>query len=321
MILIDTIAMADGMTTMELRQLRTFRMVATTLNFTRAAASLDYVQSSVTAQIQALEEELGCPLFDRLGKRVALTEAGQRLLVYAERLLDLAREAQEAVVGGDEPSGTVTISAPESVCTYRLPALLQQMRLRYPRVRLVFWPSVVADMRRLIGEGTVDAVFMLEDPDRVVGLSSTVLAREPLVVLAPPDHPLTQASSIGPADLEGESALLTEAGCSYRALFERALGRAGIRLGTALEFGSVEAIKQCVMCGMGITVLPAMAAASEVAQGRLVVLPWAGDDLSITFQVVWHKDKWLSPALSALLIMAREMLGAPHNQPLALASH
>src|SRR5688572_33360569 len=97
----------------ELRQLETFRAVATGLSFTRAAAALGYAQSSVTAQIQALEAELGARLFDRLGRRIALTDAGERLLEYADRLLTLAAEARAALVDGAEPAGTLTVGAPE----------------------------------------------------------------------------------------------------------------------------------------------------------------------------------------------------------------
>src|SRR5436190_8129479 len=126
---------------MDLRQLATFRMVATTLSFTQTAATLGYVQSSVTAQIQALETDLGVPLFDRLGKRVTLTDAGQRLLHYAEKMLDLAEEARSIVPGDTEPTGSLTISAPESLCAYRLPVVLNEFRKRYPQVRLMFLPS------------------------------------------------------------------------------------------------------------------------------------------------------------------------------------
>jgi DNA-binding transcriptional LysR family regulator len=111
----------DRRRAMELRQLATFRMVAETLSFSRTAQALNYVQSSVTAQMQGLEEELGVRLCDRLGKRVALTDAGTRLLPYAEKLLSLSEEARCAVVGGDIPMGTLTITAPESICTYCLP--------------------------------------------------------------------------------------------------------------------------------------------------------------------------------------------------------
>src|SRR6266496_4132793 len=120
----------DRRVVMELRQLTTFRMVASTLSFSRTAMALNYVRSSVTTQIQVLEEELGVSLFDRLGKRVALTDAGKRLLLYAEKILDLAHEARSAVTAEEMPTGSLTISASDTLCTYRLPAVLRQFRTR-----------------------------------------------------------------------------------------------------------------------------------------------------------------------------------------------
>ena len=102
---------------MEIRQLITFRAVAQTLSFSRAATQLNYAQSTVSAQIQGLEEELGVALFDRLGKSVALTDAGQRLLGYAEKMLNLADEALAVVSNADIQTGPLTISAPETLCT------------------------------------------------------------------------------------------------------------------------------------------------------------------------------------------------------------
>src|SRR5579884_869253 len=138
---------------MDLRQLTTFRMAATTLSFTRTAEALGYVQSSVTAQIIGLEEELGVKLFDRLGRRLALTDAGERLLPYAERMVALAAEARAAASGTAEPAGLLTMSAPETLCTYRLPALLRRFRERYPNVMLRLKPTVDEDVRRLLVEG------------------------------------------------------------------------------------------------------------------------------------------------------------------------
>lgn len=293
---------------MDLRQLATFRMVATTLSFTQAAAALGYVQSSVTAQIQALEADLGVPLFDRLGKHVSLTDSGHRLLPYAERMLNLVDEARSVVAGEAEPSGLLTITAPESLCTYRLPAILREFRERYPRVQLMFRPSPSADMRRRVSEGLLDLAFVLEEPIQSVNLTAEQLIVEPLLILAPPDHPLTAKQDVYVRDLAGEAFLLTETGCTYRRLFEQTLIDGGVYLPTALEFSSVEAIKECVMTGMGITVLPAMAVNREIAEGRLIALDWAEKPLAVITQMIWHKDKWLSPTLRAFIEVTREVL-------------
>jgi DNA-binding transcriptional LysR family regulator len=294
---------------MELRQLTTFRMVATLLSFSRAAESLNYVQSSVTTQIQVLEEELGVRLFDRLGKRVALTDAGKRLLQYTERILHLVEEAHSVVTNEEIPGGTLTITAPETLCSYRLPALLRQFRARFPQVKLIFRLSTFIDPWRSVSEGSADIAFAIAEPIHSNMLVTEILIPEPLLLLAPHDHRLSQLPVIDPMDFDGETFLLTEIG-SYRNVLERALNEVGVHLTINLDFSSVEAIKQCAMAGMGIAFLPAVTVAADVAQGRLAVLNWEGHNFQICTQVMWHKEKWISPAIGAFLDMAREVLSA-----------
>jgi len=125
---------------MELRQLEIFQALAEELHFTRAAARVHCVQSNVTTQIRALEEELGTPLFDRLAKNVVLTDAGRRLLPYAEKVLSTLREANAVVAQSSIPAGPLRIGAPESVLTYRLPEVLSRFRKQFPKVELTFLP-------------------------------------------------------------------------------------------------------------------------------------------------------------------------------------
>jgi DNA-binding transcriptional LysR family regulator len=299
---------------MEIRQLETFRAVAAQLSFTRAAAALGYAQSSVTAQVQALEAELGVNLFDRLGRRVALTDAGDRLLEYADRLLSLAEEARAAVADGAEPAGTLTVGAPETILTYRLPLVLRRFRARFPRVRLVFRPTPNADLQRAIGDGTLDVGFGLGAPQRSSGLAVELLCAEPLAVVAAGEHPLAGIAEVGPADLQRETLLLTRPGCGYRALFASTLAASGIQPAATLDFGSVEAIKQCVAAGLGVAALPCVAVASELAEARLVALNWSGPPLEVATQMLWHPARAWAAALRAFLEIARETAGA--SQPL-----
>jgi DNA-binding transcriptional LysR family regulator len=280
-------------------------MVAGHLSFTRAAGALGYAQSSVTAQIQALETELGVSLFDRLGRRVVLTGAGQRLLDYAERLLSLADEARTAVADGAEPGGTLTVGAPESVLTYRLPRVLQRFRARYARVHLVFRPTPNAELQRALGDGTLDVGFGLGEPQRPHGLAVEHLFAESLAVVVPPDHPLAEAATVLPTDLQSETLLLTRPGCGYRALFTATLTASGVQTAGSLDFGSVEAIKQCVEAGLGIAALPSIAVAAELADRRLVGLNWAGPPLEVATQMLWHPARAGGAALRAFLEVAR----------------
>ena len=293
---------------MELRQLNTFRMVAELGSFTRSAAALDYVQSTITAQIQALEEELGVTLFDRLGKGIQLTDAGQRLLVYAEKMLQLADEARSVIAQREVPTGMIQISAPETLCIYRLPRVLSEFRRRWPQVQVVFRPCRVADLHREVSDGRLDVAFQLAEPTVSGDVISEALLIEPLALVAPADHRLAGLKEVVTTDLAHEPILLTELGCSYRNLFEHALIRAGVYPVSHLQFNSIEAIKQCVINGMGIAILPRIVVAAELESGRLVALQWTEANFQISTQMWWSRERWQSPALTLFLALAREML-------------
>jgi DNA-binding transcriptional LysR family regulator len=293
---------------MDLRQLKTFQLAAATLSFTQTAAILNFAQSSVTAQIRSLEEELGAPLFDRIGRRVFLTAAGRQFLRYADEMLRLDEEARSAVAGHGALQGTLSIAAPETVFTYRIPPILRRFRDRFPRLRLHFQPMVDAESLQHLKDGTLDVAFLLQEPLAAGGLAVEALVHEPLVVVAPADHPLAAQEIVRPADLNGETILLTETGCGYRHLFERELARAGALPLARLEFTSVEAIKQCVIAGLGMAFLPEIAVRQGIEQGKLKALRWERS-FQISTQVAWHPGRWLSPALVAFLEICRESLG------------
>lgn len=148
---------------MDTRTLLTFTTAARTLSFTKAAVTLGYAQSSVTAQMKGLEETLGSPLFNRVGNHLQLTHPGRRFLVFAERILALAEEAQ-ASLHDEVEAGTVRFTAPETVCTYLLPPVLQAFSTQHPQVRLQFLPGFARDFKRQVLEGAVDLAFILEEP-------------------------------------------------------------------------------------------------------------------------------------------------------------
>lgn len=296
---------------MELRHLETFRLLAKSLSFTRTAAERHYAQSTITNQIQTLEAELGVALFDRLGRRVTLTEAGQHLLPYAERLLELAAEVRAALTESAEIAGTIAFSAPESICTYLLPPFFGAVRARYPGIRLSFQPLSSAGLLPALRDGVVDLAFLLDHPQQVKGFGMIPLAAEPLLLLAPPEHPLADRQRVEPTDLRDEPVLLTEVGCSYRTLFVRDLTAAGVHPTTVLELSSVEAIKQCVLAGMGLTLLPAMTVSAELAQGRLKALAWVGPTQQLISQAIWRQDRWQSPARRAILGVIQQLWPPP----------
>ena len=300
--------------------METFRAVANELSFSRAAAKLGYVQSSVSSQVASLEQELGAPLFDRLGRTIALTEAGRVMLSYSERLLGLARESKEAVadagVGSGEITGALSVSAPETLLTYRLPELLALFHERHPRVRVSLKPTAVGRLvgstRRALEEGRVDVAFVLDGPAEIVGLSAEPLVEEAVSVVAPPAHALADSSLVNPEELGGETVILPEApefGCAYRGGFERQLSAAGVVPRETLQFQSIEAIKRCVSAGMGVSVLPAVSVEAELASGSLSELGWR-EPIRVGTLMAWNGQRWASPALRAFLQTAREVFSA-----------
>ncbi|WP_026906869.1 LysR family transcriptional regulator [Paucisalibacillus globulus] len=293
---------------MELRQLITFRTVASTLNFSRAAEVLNYVPSNVTMQIKSLEDELGVRLFDRLSKQLVLTTAGKRFLTHIQVVLDKLDEASSVVHDNKSLSGTLTISANEVLCAYRLPAVFRLFRSLHPGVRIIFRSVPNQHLKQTLFEGTADVVFMLDEPILSTGLTVEPLLEETFRFFVAPNHPLAKLTVLQLEDFHGEVFLVNEKGCTYRTMFDRSFEKKGIDDITYLEFQNAEAIKQCAMTEIGIAFLPEVTVEAEVERGELVALPWQIPDLHVYTHMAWHKDKWLSPIILSFIKAAKEVI-------------
>jgi DNA-binding transcriptional LysR family regulator len=294
---------------MEVRQLQIFRTLSDELSFTRTAEKVHTVQSNVTAQIKALEEELGTPLFDRLGRRVTLTDAGRNFLPFASQALAAMEHGQRALKNGAEPSGPLRIGSPESVLSYRLPEVLHAFRRHFPHVELIFSPYYTSTtLAPGLEAGKLDMAIYMTDSKFSANIKSIRLRTEKVFLLAEPSHPLASKAAVKPSDLAGQNLLLTETGCSYREKLDRTLAMANIRPANVTEFYSVEAIRQCVSLGMGLGLLPGIVVERDLHQHRLKALNWAGPSLDIATHILWHKDKWISPAMAAFMKMVKDKL-------------
>ena len=288
---------------LDLRELKTFRAVATEKSFTRAANALNYAQSSVTAQIQSLEGEVGVPLFDRLGRQIELTVAGRQLLVYAEKLLDLADEARRSVGNDGQPTGMLTVLAPETLLAYRLPELFRKFQSQFPEVQLSLSAVESCEVGGNI-EPSVDIAFSLDVPWIEPNLVVQQLRTEPIVLVVAAEHPLAGKKKLKAEAIGAEQMLVNERVCSYRGLFERTLRAEGVTVTRALELLSVEAMKQCALASMGIAVLPEVVVKRELKQGSLVALDWPKKPMAVCTQVYRHRDKWMSPVMTAFWELA-----------------
>jgi DNA-binding transcriptional LysR family regulator len=303
---------------MEVRQLKTFCVLAEELNFTRTAERVHTVQSNVTSQIKALEDELGSPLFDRLGKRVVLTETGRRFRPYAEKALAAMDQGLRAAKFGSEPAGPLHIYAPESVLTYRLPEVLKVFRKTYPRVEIIFRPESDSSLAAELECGKIDLAITMSDSVNGEQLSSLAMRCEDVYLFATPDHPLANGKKIYPKDLIDQTLLLTEAGCGYRKKLDLQLAAANTRPQHITEFSSVEAIKQCVTAGLGIGLLPEVVIACELRKKQFALINWHKGKMAIGTHALWHKDKWISAAMEAFLETLKDRLQS--DSPALLAA-
>ncbi len=192
---------------MELRQIKTFRTVSQLLSFNRAAETLNYAQSTVSAQIKALEDEFDKPLFDRLGKRIVLTEAGKILDKYARKILAIEEETVTQVTGWEESQGSITIRIPQSLGIYFLPAVLKEFNDLFPKVGFDI-NSCALTIQHELRSGIVDLAFLLTDSIHAADLQAEMLDTERIVMVSNPDHPLANRSSVNLDDLADVSILL-----------------------------------------------------------------------------------------------------------------
>lgn len=295
---------------MEIKQLITFKTAAENLNFTQTAKILNFAQSSVTAQIKALEAELGTALFERLGKRLFLTEAGRKFQLYADKMIALSYEAKMAVKDDEEISGTLLIGAQESQCTYRLPFILKEFKAKFPQIKLIFKPAHSnKDAKEQLMEGKLDLAFILDECKTEDVLHVESLIQEELKIVVFPNHPLLEKTTVSIKDLENETLLLTELGCSYRTIFEDLFRTEDVYPINKIEFVSVEAIKQCVIAGLGIAILPAMVVEKDIQEGTMKELVFDNTITPIFTQIAWHKDKWITSPLQQFIDVTRASFG------------
>jgi DNA-binding transcriptional LysR family regulator len=293
---------------MQLRFLKTFTAVATTLNVTRASELVHLAQSSVTEQIQALEADLGAPLFDRSRRGLKLTPAGRRLVDYAGELLSLADEARAAVSdAAGAVGGRLTIGGLETFCAARLPALLAQFRQRHPNVELILRTADSGQLRGGVKSGAIDVCFLFGDAATGPDLRSEQVAQERLVIIAPRNHRLAGREVIQPDDLADDAFLVTETGCVYRRMFEEAFAATlPDRPKLVGEFASIAAIWGLVEAGLGCALVPHLAV--PAANVDIVVLPWIGNNPVTPITMIWRRRRVESPALGLFLAAARTAL-------------
>src|SRR6202040_3016129 len=288
---------------MDLSQLEVFRMVARERRFSRASEKLFRTQSAVSQTIRKLELEIGEPLFDRSSRDGVLTDAGRVLQEYAERLLNLRGDAQEALVELRElQKGKLAIAANEFTALYLLPVLANFRRL-HPMIRITVRRSLGSHIPDDVLRHNTELGVLTYDPEEPQ-LCSTVVYLDELIFVVPPSHPLARAQQVSIRQLGAESFVAHIVSSPYREKVLQTFRKYKTPLHMDLELPTLQAIKQFVALGSGVALMPEISVETEVARGELVRIPVRELHVQRKLRLIYRKEAGLSHAARALLKVA-----------------
>lgn len=290
---------------MNFDRLHIFHTVAELQSFTRAAERLHLTQPGVSKHVRELEAELGMKLFDRLGKRVALTQAGEILFSAAGRAFRVLADARAKMADVQVlEGGRLTVGVSVTIGTYILPEVLGRFRRAYPSVEVVADVTLSGRVVRNVLGNTVD-VGLVGHPAEDVRLVSEPFMRDDLMLILPPGHRWAERDRVSCPELRDEPFILAKPGSGTRAVLESRLRDLGCELTRTMEFGNTEGVKKAVEAGLGVAVLSWKVVEREVEAGHLRAVGLAEGGFGREFRVIRRKDKYLSRAVEAFVALLR----------------
>ncbi len=298
------------------RRLKVFHTVARLLNFTKAADALHMTQPAVTFQIRQLEEYFNTRLFDRTHNRVSLTEAGQRVYTYADRIFELYDEMENAIreMTGDV-SGVVTLGASTTIAEYMLPFLLGDFKSQNPDVNIRLKVSNTEGIVSMVENNIID-LGIVEASVANKNLQVDECRMDKLVAIMPPNHPLASLSSVTPQQLVPYPFICREEGSGTREVITEYLQEhiGNNELQVCLELGSPEAIKGAVEAGMGLSIMSHSSVVKELKLGSLKAIPMS-PLLERPFSFVHQRHKFKARAMEELLAFAKNYCESHPQEP------
>ena len=292
---------------MDLKYLYTFRTIVDEGGFNKAAQKLNYTQSTITFQMNQLEQELSICLFEKIGRKMVLTKAGESLIPYVDAILQSIDKLHSFESDLSEYQGDLRVGVAETQLCYRFPAILKEFNLKAPKARLFLRSMNCYDIRDELLNGTLDIGVFYED---VGGFGSSLVTYEigtfPTILLASPETQRQFPDFIKPDQVLSLPLVINEPNCIFRQMFEEYLREKSIRLGHTIELWSIPTIKNLVASGVGITYLPLFTVQEEL---KTEVLKEIGTDMeepAITAVCGHHKNKWISPLMQLFIDLCKE---------------
>lgn len=289
---------------MEHSQLEIFLELTRTKSFSKTAENLYYTQPNISSQIKKLEDELGCALFNRLGKVATLTKKGEEFYPFAKQIIQLSKNAIQNIKNNSE--GSISILSSESICLSHLPSIITEFRKTFPDANITISLHDI-NVVKALQNSEADLALILDD---IICCSNVTIldSREQKVsFFASPEFiKKTKLPSIlRPGLFEFLPVIITKSTCSFRKHFAEILKANGITPNIVLETGSIQIIKEMAMCSMGIALLPENVVKKEIENGKLVHLE-ADFQIKLYKQLLCHKDKIITPFLQSFINKIKE---------------
>jgi DNA-binding transcriptional LysR family regulator len=290
---------------MDYDQLGSFLEVAKLQSFSRAAEKLFRTQPAISAQVRLLEQECGEKLFDRGGKKVLLTPAGEILCRYAEKLLSLQKEALQAIAELNQtPRGKLYIGANEATCLYVLPKTFAKFKHLYPLVQISIYRNFSHKILQKVQEGAVD-LGIVTLPQTMNNMEVLPVFRDEVQVVVPKNHPLAKNRSVTIEEFSHFPLVIPKTGRT-RVMLDRLLREYREHLQISMELASVETIKKFVGAGLGISLISRTYAQPEVTAGVLKLIPLEGQKIYRELGLVYRRDRYLSLPAKVFIEVVRE---------------
>ena len=294
---------------MNTKYLLTLKAILETGSFQKAADSLNYTQSTVTFQMKQLEEELSIKLFEKIGRKMVLTQAGKDILPCFESILQAEEQIGNYGKKLSELTGTLRLAIPDSILIYNLQPFIRAFSQKAPRVQLVINSIPSGEINRSIVDGTADLGVNCEKdhyPDTVVHKK---LGTYQAMLVASPEADSRLLDFVTPHQRKPVSLICNEPEGYYQMDMDRYLEARDIRLEPYMKLQSIEAVKRCVMSNLGLAVVPTYSVEEELENGSLIPVKTELDEKLYHSVYVYHKNKWLSPQMELALKFLKQTVG------------
>ncbi|GAA0738554.1 LysR family transcriptional regulator [Clostridium oceanicum] len=292
---------------MDLKYFITLKTILQEGSFQKAASKLSYTQSTVTSQIKSLEAELGVKLFEKIGRNMVLTQAGKDVLPQIDVVVESVNKIKNYGKSNKELGGKLKIAIAESLLSYKMQDVLKEFKLMAPKVELTFTSVNCYILQNAIIYGDID-IGVYYDIGKHNSVTTDKLGAFSLALVCSPDLNMDKRDFITPNQNKDLTLIGLEKQSINREIFEKYMKDKNINLNNIIELYSIETIKKSVAGNLGVAYLPRFTVKDELKKGALVELETSIPNKKITAQCVYHKNKWLSPAMKLFIKLVKSTL-------------